>query len=189
MSSIHYRYYFSPVGRLLLLIRDLKLIYLGFEQEQLTTDITDFQFLNEETSDEIWAFFCKISALLDRYFEGERLDFRQLDFLEPQGSSFQQSVWRLLREIPYGKTVSYHDIAVQLGKPTATRAVGGAVGRNPISIFIPCHRVLSKTQALTGFGGGLVNKRFLLQLEQISYRDQGIEFVKPKKKHFKEVYG
>lgn len=105
-----------------------------------------------------------------------------MDFLAPQGTPFQQSVWKILREIPYGQTTTYGEIATQLGKPSAMRAVGGAVGRNPISILVPCHRVLGKNQALTGFGGGLPNKRFLLQLEDITYKDKGIEFVKPKTK-------
>ncbi len=84
--------------------------------------------------------------------------------------------------IPYGKTTSYGEIALSLNNPKAVRAVGGAVGRNPISILIPCHRVLGKAQALTGFGGGLPAKRYLLQLEKIEYKDKGIEFVQHKNK-------
>ncbi|VEI44992.1 methylated-DNA--protein-cysteine methyltransferase [Actinobacillus equuli] len=87
-----------------------------------------------------------------------------------------------LLTIPYGKTTSYGEIAQQLGKPNAMRAVGGAVGRNPISIIVPCHRVLGKSQTLTGFGGGLPAKRYLLELEGIDFKDKGIEFVNPKHK-------
>lgn len=181
ISQIYYHYYPSPVGNLLLLAKHDKLIYIEFEKEQLSTSLTNFT-QAMPTSGEIWQVFCKTGAVLDRYFAGEQLDFSRLNFLAPKGTPFQQAVWQKLREIPYGKTVTYGEIAAQLGKPNAMRAVGGAVGRNPISILIPCHRVLGKNHSLTGFGGGLPNKRYLLQLEGIQYQDKGIEFVKPKPK-------
>lgn len=181
MSDIYYHFYPSPIGKLLCIIDQTGLIGIEFEPEQATTTVNGWQ--NAElTSGQIWQTFCKTSEQLDRYFLGERLDFSQLDFLAPKGTPFQQSVWQKLLQIPYGKTTSYGEIAHQLNKPNAMRAVGNAVGRNPISILIPCHRVLGKNQTLTGFGGGLPAKRFLLQLEQISYKDQGIEFVNPKHK-------
>lgn len=183
MSPIYYQHYTSPVGNLLLLAQNNKLIYIEFEQEQRQTLQENF-IKASETSGKIWQIFCKTAAVLDRYFQGEQLDFSALDFLAPQGTAFQQAVWQKLREIPYGTTITYGEIATQLGKPNAMRAVGGAVGRNPISILIPCHRVLGKNQTLTGFGGGLPNKRFLLQLEKIEYQDKGVEFVKPKKAKF-----
>lgn len=120
--------------------------------------------------------------MLDRYFDGEPVAFEQLDFLLPQGTPFQKVVWQALREISYGQMVSYADIARKIGKPNAVRAVANAVGRNPISILIPCHRVLGKNQVLTGFGGGLPIKRYLLNLENIAYKDLGIEFVSLKRK-------
>lgn len=178
-SQIYYDYYQSPVGRLLLLAQNEGLIYIEFEQEQRTTSVEPFTKASS-TSRAILEIFCKTKEILDRYFAGEKIPFQQLDFLAPQGTEFQQSVWKILREIPYGETTTYGEIAKKLGKPSAMRAVGGAVGRNPISILIPCHRVLGKNQALTGFGGGLPNKRFLLTLEGIAYQDQGIEFVNPK---------
>lgn len=178
-SQIYYDYYQSPVGRLLLLAQNEGLIYIEFEQEQHTTSVEPFTKASS-TSGAILEIFCKTKEILDRYFAGEKIPFQQLDFLAPQGTEFQQSVWKILREIPYGETTTYGEIAKKLGKPSAMRAVGGAVGRNPISILIPCHRVLGKNQALTGFGGGLPNKRFLLTLEGIAYQDQGIEFVNPK---------
>ena len=181
MNTIYYHYYTSPVGRLLLLAKHGKLIYIEFEQEQQTTSLESF-LPASSTSGEIWQVFCKTGAVLDSYFAGETLDFNQLDFLAPQGTNFQQAVWQQLRQIPYGNTITYGEIAQKLGKPNAMRAVGGAVGRNPISILIPCHRVLGKNHSLTGFGGGLPNKRYLLQLEGIQYQDKGIEFVKPKPK-------
>lgn len=184
MSSIYYHYYSCSVGRLLLLAQNNKLIYIEFEKEQQTTSLEKFT-LADSTRGEIWQVFCKTFTILDRYFQGEKLNFAELDFLAPTGTAFQQAVWQKLREIPYGETTSYSEIATQLGKPTAMRAVGGAVGRNPISILIPCHRVLGKDKTLTGFGGGLPNKRFLLQLEKIDYQDKGVEFVKPKTKKWR----
>lgn len=185
-NPIYYDYYHSPVGKLLLLVQQEKLIYLEFEQEQQTTTLANFLPV-DNASGENQAIFCKTTAVLDRYFAGEIIDFSQLDFLLPQGTAFQQAVWQILRDIPYGTTTSYGEIAHRLGKPSAMRAVGGAVGRNPISILIPCHRVLSQSQRLTGFGGGLPNKRFLLNLEQIAYKEGGTEFVKPKSKRFKSL--
>ncbi|WP_150539482.1 methylated-DNA--[protein]-cysteine S-methyltransferase [Actinobacillus vicugnae] len=180
-SAIHYQYYSSPVGNLLLIANQQGLLGIEFEQEQLTTDAEHWQLANE-TSGQIYDIFCKTRVILDRYFAGEKIEFQHLDFLAPQGTAFQKSVWKILLEIPYGKTTSYGEIAQQLGNPNAMRAVGGAVGRNPISIIIPCHRVLGKSQTLTGFGGGLPAKRYLLALEGIHFKDKGIEFVNPKHK-------
>ena len=179
----YYQFYSSAVGKLLLIAQKQGLIGIEFEQEQRPYSIENWLEATE-TSGEISNIFCKTSNILDRYFAGEIIEFSQLDFLAPIGTPFQQSVWQLLLAIPYGKTTSYGELAKQLGKPNAMRAVGGAVGRNPISILIPCHRVLGKNQALTGFGGGLPTKRHLLQLEGISYRDKGIEFVKAKNKNW-----
>ena len=90
--------------------------------------------------------------------------------LDLQGTPFQRSVWQALLEIPYGEVRSYGDIARGIGKPTAFRAVGAAVGMNPISIVAPCHRVLGSTGALTGFAGGLQAKLGLLAVENIEHR-------------------
>jgi len=97
------------------------------------------------------------------YFSGERRSF-DID-LAPQGTPFQMKVWAALRDIPYGHVVSYQWIARRIGSPTAVRAVGAANGRNPISIIIPCHRVIGKNGKLTGYGGGLDVKRRLIRLE------------------------
>ena len=100
---------------------------------------------------------------LEEYFAGERREFAVP--LEPVGTTFQQRVWQALREIPYGTTISYGEIARRIGQPRASRAVGLANGRNPISIIVPCHRVIGANGTLTGYGGGLDRKRFLLALE------------------------
>ena len=101
---------------------------------------------------------------LEEYFAGERTEF-DLD-LELAGTDFQRRVWAALQTIPYGETRSYGDIAEQIGKPGAFRAVGLANGRNPIGIIVPCHRVIGASGSLTGYGGGLDRKKLLLDLEQ-----------------------
>ena len=102
-------------------------------------------------------------AQLDEYFSGTR---QQFDLpLAPQGTPFQQEVWHTLATIPYGETISYAQLAQRVGKPTAMRAVGAANGRNPLPIVLPCHRVIGADGSLTGFGGGLPTKQFLLELE------------------------
>ncbi|HEY7818820.1 MAG TPA: methylated-DNA--[protein]-cysteine S-methyltransferase [Vicinamibacteria bacterium] len=100
---------------------------------------------------------------LRSYFEGRRRTFSLP--LAPVGTPFQKRVWTVLREIPYGETVSYTELARRAGRPHAVRAAGAANGRNPISILIPCHRVVGKGGSLTGYGGGLGRKRALLELE------------------------
>lgn len=100
---------------------------------------------------------------LEEYFAGERLAFAVP--LAPNGTPFQLRVWSALREIPYADTTSYGELARRLGDPRATRAVGAANGRNPISIIVPCHRVIGASGSLTGFGGGLDRKRWLLEHE------------------------
>ena len=101
---------------------------------------------------------------LDEYFEGKRVDFDVP--LAAEGTEFQQSVWNALREIPYGETRSYAEIAERIENPKAVRAVGAANGKNPLSIFVPCHRVIGKAGTLTGYSGGLDKKSVLLSLEQ-----------------------
>ena len=86
--------------------------------------------------------------------------------IAPRGTAFQQRVWEALRSIPFGETVSYGYISKHIGKPTASRAVGAANGQNPICIFVPCHRVIGADGSLTGFGGGIARKEFLLALER-----------------------
>ena len=100
---------------------------------------------------------------LQKYFDGELYEFTLP--LAPVGTDFMQSIWQALREIPYGETVSYKDIAVRIGNPKAVRAVGMANNRNPIAIVIPCHRVIGSDGQLVGYRSGLENKRKLLELE------------------------
>lgn len=106
---------------------------------------------------------CSVEAQLREYFAGERRRFElPLDFI---GTAFQKKVWAALLTIPFGETRSYAQIAAQIGSPVAVRAVGAANGRNPISIVVPCHRVIGSNGSLTGFAGGIANKRYLLDHE------------------------
>jgi methylated-DNA-[protein]-cysteine S-methyltransferase len=100
---------------------------------------------------------------VDAYFDG---DLREFDLpLAPAGTPWQRAVWDALQEVPYGTTMSYGELAARLGRPTASRAVGAANGRNPISVIVPCHRLIGSNGALTGYAGGLERKAWLLQHE------------------------
>ena len=108
--------------------------------------------------------FAPVIAQLREYLRGERTSF-DLEY-KASGNEFQERVWARLEEIHYGETVSYGALAAGLGDPNLAQAVGSAVGRNPLSIIIPCHRVVGSDGRLTGYAGGLANKRFLLELEE-----------------------
>lgn len=108
--------------------------------------------------------FAEATRQLREYFAGERTDFDLPLALE--GTAFQQRVWAALREIPFGQTWSYGQLAAHIGSPGASRAVGLANGRNPVSVIVPCHRVIGADGRLTGYGGGLERKRLLLDLER-----------------------
>jgi len=172
MNEIFYCYFPSPIGRLLMIEQQGCLTNLDMEAEQIAPN-PKWKF------DENRPLFAEVKAALTRYFNGEKEDFRHIP-LAPQGTAFQQAIWNVLLQIKFGETSSYGNLANLINNPKAVRAVGGAVGSNPISIIIPCHRVLGKTRELTGFGGGLPAKRFLLDLEGIEYKDKGVEFVKQK---------
>lgn len=101
---------------------------------------------------------------LEEYFAGKRTTFNLP--LQPTGTSFQQTVWQALQQIPFGETRSYGQIAAAIGKPKASRAIGQANNRNPIAIIIPCHRVIGSNHKLTGYAGGLWRKEHLLQIEK-----------------------
>ena len=109
--------------------------------------------------------FKHVSAQLDAYFNGELTVFDLP--LHLTGTDFQKSVWTTLREIPFGRTWSYGELATRVGNPKASRAVGAANGANPIPIIVPCHRVIGSNKSLTGFGGGLETKEFLLKHEGV----------------------
>jgi methylated-DNA-[protein]-cysteine S-methyltransferase len=105
----------------------------------------------------------RVRIQLDEYFAGERTSFELQLALD--GSAFQRTVWHALTEIPYGQTISYGELARRIGRPDLARAVGTANGQNPIAVIVPCHRVIGSNGKLVGYGGGLDNKRLLLDLE------------------------
>jgi methylated-DNA-[protein]-cysteine S-methyltransferase len=110
--------------------------------------------------------FTRVAEQLGAYFAGELTRFELR--LSTGGTAFQRRVWAALQSIPYGTTVAYSELAAEIGQPRAVRAVGAANGRNPISIVIPCHRVVGADGSLTGYGGGLARKRWLLEHERAS---------------------
>lgn len=122
--------------------------------------LADIQFLKEPET----ALLEKAGSELIEYFQGKRKIFDLP--LEPEGTEFQKKVWKALCTIPYGQTRSYGEIAAQIGNPKACRAVGGANNKNPVMIFIPCHRVIGADGSLVGFGGGLDAKKYMLNLEK-----------------------
>ncbi|MDR2162897.1 MAG: methylated-DNA--[protein]-cysteine S-methyltransferase [Clostridiales Family XIII bacterium] len=151
MDSVHY--YGSPVGGIGV-ASDGDSITRLFFTEQSEPDYTE-----SETPVVLEAI-----RQLREYFDGERRDFDLP--LELSGTDFQLSVWNALRGIPYGQTRSYAEIAREVGHPKSFRAVGMANNRNPIAIIIPCHRVIGSDGSLTGFGGGIETKSWLLELER-----------------------
>jgi methylated-DNA-[protein]-cysteine S-methyltransferase len=147
----------SPVGKLLLVTDEEGLLEIAFAEGRTTPIVNP-------------SWTCGGALLrepvrqLDAFFAGELRDFDLQ--LKPRGTGFQQRVWSLLREIPFGETISYGELARRAGNPAASRAVGLANGSNPISIVIPCHRVIGSNGKLTGYGGGLPNKRWLIDFER-----------------------
>ena len=107
--------------------------------------------------------FAKAKAQLREYFNRERMVFDLP--IELEGTPFQQCVWSAIRDVPFGATISYGELAKRCGKPSAVRAVGAATGRNPMTVIVPCHRIVGSGGSLTGYAGGLDRKRVLLELE------------------------
>jgi len=159
---MNYRTINSPVGKLLLAGDQSGLRIIGFPGGK-----------GHVEPDAAWSLvddcFKEAEDQLNEYFEGERTSF-DLN-LSPSGTEFQLLVLTALQEIPCGETRSYLDIAKRIGRPKAVRAVGAANGRNPLPIVIPCHRVIGADGSLTGFGGGLDTKRYLLNLEGANFVD------------------
>ncbi|QTH13356.1 methylated-DNA--[protein]-cysteine S-methyltransferase [Pseudomonas corrugata] len=148
----------SPVGQLILVARGARLAAILWENERLNRVR-----LGPLEEDPHHPMLEETERQLMEYFAGQRRRFElELDFV---GTDFQKRVWQALLTIPFGETRSYRDIAIQIGQPTAVRAVGAANGRNPISIIAPCHRVIGTSGSLTGFAGGLAAKQWLLSLE------------------------
>ncbi|MDT7517997.1 methylated-DNA--[protein]-cysteine S-methyltransferase [Rhodoferax sp. TBRC 17660] len=148
----------SPLGPMLLAGHDAGLLGVWFEQQKHYPDVAGLAFGDHPAVTEA-------QAQLAAYFAGERTHF-SMTLDASSGTAFQQSVWRALLDIPCGVTISYSTLSQQIGRPSAVRAVAAAVGRNPLSIVVPCHRVLGSNGSLTGYAGGVDRKAALLNLEQ-----------------------
>lgn len=162
--------YLSPIGKLTLASDGLNLIGLWIEgQKHFGGDVTEPLFYNDDD-----AVLIDTKKWLDDYFDGKNPSTDGLKLL-PRGTVFQNVVWDILKKVPYGKTVTYGQIAEEVllktGQPSmSAQAIGGAVGRNPISIIIPCHRVIGANNNITGYGGGVENKVYLLELEGVDIK-------------------
>lgn len=148
----------SPVGELTLVAGDGGLVAVTWQKDRAGRVP-----LSEVRPDAEHPVLVETARQLGEYFAGTRTVFELP--LDPRGTEFQQAVWMALRRIPFGETKSYLDIAVEVGSRNHTRAVGAANGRNPISIIVPCHRVIGSSGTLTGFAGGLEAKQWLLEHE------------------------
>ncbi|TDD34469.1 methylated-DNA--[protein]-cysteine S-methyltransferase [Actinomadura sp. KC06] len=152
----------SPVGPLTLVALDEGLSGLYMDMQRHRPSEETFGALGDPDTEP----FATVAEQLSAYFAGDLTEFDLP--LNLQGTEFQKRVWTALQEIPYGETTTYGQLAVELGKPSASRAVGLANGRNPVSVIVPCHRVVGSTGDLTGYGGGLERKRYLLDFERKS---------------------
>jgi len=150
----------SPVGELHAYASSSALLALFWGQGENSQLGSSAQFVEVDSH----PILARLQEQLNQYFAGSRQDFDLP--LEPVGTEFQLAVWNALRKIPFGETRSYSEQAAMIGNPAAVRAVGAANGKNPISIVVPCHRVIGKNGDLTGFGGGLSAKQFLLDHER-----------------------
>lgn len=157
-----FAYYSSPVGRLCLVANDQGLAGVFFDLHAHHQHDADWIFNSSNAE-------LKLTALqLDEYFAGQRQQF-DVPLAPSVGTAFQLQVWEALRTIPYGETWSYKQLALAIGNPNAIRAVGAANGRNPLSIIVPCHRVIASSGALQGYAGGVAQKVKLLELENLHF--------------------
>ncbi len=163
--------YHSPVGEILLASDGTNLLGLWIEgQKYFLSSLKEEVVLKGDLE-----IFKKTKSWLNRYFKQEKPNINELS-LSPIGGEFRQIVWKILCEIPYGKTITYGEIADKVAqkmhkKSMSAQAVGNAVGHNPISIIIPCHRVVGTNGSLTGYAGGIDKKIKLLQLEEVNLND------------------
>ena len=159
----------SPFGTTLAAEHEGQLCHLWFPSQKHEPDYSQWQ------QDDSAPVFIELQKQLQEYATGKKTEFNLP--LSPQGTPFQKSVWQALQKIHYGQHSAYGTLAKQLGKPKASRAIGAAVGKNPIGIIIPCHRVLGSTGALTGFAAGLDMKTKLLEIEGLLEPEQTSLFV------------
>jgi len=152
---LYQSFYQSPAGLLSIKASNNGITEIGFVKEEINNPVLD-------TAN---PFIAECISELEEYFSGERQTFTVP--LDPEGTGFQKEVWAELVKIPYGKTISYLNLAIKLGDAKKIRAVGGANGKNPIAIIVPCHRVIGSDGSLTGYAGGMDKKRWLLRFEGV----------------------
>ncbi|MFJ7952914.1 methylated-DNA--[protein]-cysteine S-methyltransferase [Lysinibacillus sp. NPDC096418] len=166
MDILYYDTLRSKLGNLFVVASDKGIVYIGtpdapFEEVEIWAKKPFKNYKFEENSEKVAGYIEQLEA----YFEGELREFDMQ--IHVKGTPFQLAVWDALKELPYGTTTSYSGIAEKIGNPKAVRAVGAAIGANPILAIIPCHRVIGKNGKMTGFRSGIPMKEYLLQLEQI----------------------
>jgi len=177
MDQVYYAGIASPIGTIWAAATEegLLQVNLSRSEENFMESVKrriDAEFIHDT------ARFEELGSLLKAYFNGERVAF-DLRF-DLRGTEFQRAVWRAMRRIPYGRLSSYGRLAAAIGRPRAARAVGNAVGANPLGIIIPCHRVIRSDGSLGGFGGGLNLKCYLLGIEGVLPRTEGVGIEDPK---------
>lgn len=161
--SIRYMPYESPIGTLHIFSLDEYIIRLDFAQSEERQQWFDKYFTNVAVEQGSCYVLKHMQRELDEYFAGHRKMFAVPYRLH--GTDYRRGIWTLLEKIPYGQTITYGELARRSGHEKASRAVGGANHHNPISIVVPCHRVVGVNKSLTGYGGGLEKKEYLLKLE------------------------
>lgn len=169
-NKIYYKTeYKSPLGIITICCdEDEKVVGLFFKNQKYFADNID----GKITENNNLKIFVTVKSWLDRYFAGKKPNIKEIP-IKFIGNDFRKSVWKILYEIPYGKVLTYGDIAKQIAKQKnitkmSAQAIGGAVGHNPISIIVPCHRVVGKNGKLTGYAAGINKKKKLLELEQVN---------------------
>lgn len=151
MEEKYFSYIDTPLGKL-----EIRASEVG---------ITAVEFLKKEKEGSVTNTILRVAIKqIEEYFKGARVDFELS--LDIKGTPFREKVWKELLKIPYGETISYKELALRIDNPKAIRAVGGANNKNPISIIIPCHRVIGSDNSLVGYGGGIENKKWLLEFEK-----------------------
>ncbi len=166
MVNKYYSYYESPIGKLMLISDGDKLLCLKGVNHRYYDSFADGEVENDSLD-----VFVMTKNWLDKYFNGDKPSIGDVSFVL-SGTSFQMEVWDILCSIPYGEVITYNDIAKKIAakrrlKRMSSQAVGGAVGHNPLSIIVPCHRVVGSNNSLVGYGGGISMKVKLLELEGV----------------------
>ncbi len=181
MEKIYYSDIATPMGKVWSAISEKGLIRLNLPclENEFLKELSERIFSEPEYRP---SKLDRLSLWLDKYFQGKHLTYKGT--FDLRGTSFQKRVWKEIFKIPYGKLTSYGLIARAIGKPNASRAVGNAVGRNPLAIVIPCHRVVWNNGGIGGFGNGLEQKRFLLNRESVLPSAEG----KPEKGRDLSIY-